>query len=41
MTTQIPKTILDASNSQRQHQLTSTSEDEDDTYNSNNEWQII
>jgi hypothetical protein len=41
-TMQIPNTMLDASNSQRQHRLTSTSEDEDDTYNNNNsEWQVI
>jgi len=42
MTTQIPNTIPDSSNSQHQHRLTSTSKDEDDTHNnSNNEWQVI
>jgi hypothetical protein len=42
MTTQIPNTMPDASNSQRQHRLTSTSGDENDTYNNrNSEWQVI
>jgi len=42
MTMKIPNTIPEASNSQRQHRLTSTSKDEDDTYNnSNKEWHVI
>jgi len=39
---QTPNTLTDVSNRQRQHRLTSTSEDEDDTHHkSNKEWQVI
>jgi hypothetical protein len=42
MMMQTPNTLKDVSNRQRQHRLTSTSEDEDDTHhNINNEWQVI
>jgi hypothetical protein len=41
MTTPTPNTLMDVSIRQRQHRLTSASEDEDDTHhNSNNEWQV-
>ena len=42
MSTQHPTTSMDASNTQRQHRLTSSSKDEVDNYNnSNKEWQVI
>ena len=42
MSTQPSTTSMDTSNTQRQHRLTTSSEDEVDTYNNSNKgWQVI